>query len=131
MLLIACRAPEDALTARCTDEMLATGDPQHCQVAVSVLNGPKRIALDTSTSYHTANVHGRFRLAKGKAEVVVEDSTGPVLRTTVTAGTESTLDGRVKLSRPIGATKHFFTLVVEPAAGAERLTGTVDYDSRD
>lgn len=130
LLLAGCRAPDDALTARCTDEMLATGDPQHCQVFVLVLNGTKRITLDTSRSYHTANVHGRFQLAKGTAQVIVQDATGDVLQATVTAGTESTIDGKVKLSRPIGAAKHFFTLMVVPGAGAERLTGTMDYDSR-
>lgn len=130
LVLGGCRAPDNALTAQCQSEMLATGDPQRCKVAVNVIDGPKRITLDTSTSFHTANVLGRFQIRKGSAQVVVQGSAGE-LRTRVTAGTESTFGGKVKLVRPIGAKHHFFTLLVEPEAGAEGFSGTVDYDSRD
>lgn len=51
LLLVGCRAPDDALTARCTNEVLGTGDPQHCEVFALVLDGTKRITLDTSRSY--------------------------------------------------------------------------------
>ena len=123
VLLAGC-APDDIATARCTNTMLAIGDPWTCSVSGTIVGQPSSVTFSTESRNRVAEVEIALRVTKGTVRIRYYDLTGE--RHFLINPSQPAM---IAMKTGMG-TNRSFVIHFEPINGpAEGLSGTVKYST--